>query len=264
MLKARRNPFTIELLFFDGEEAVLDWTGTDHTYGSLYYVETAKKAGTLAGLKALILLDMIGDRDLRLRRESNSTRWLTDVIWATAATLGYERYFVNEHFSVGGDDHFEFLAAGIPAVDIIDFEFPAWHTAGDNLDAVSAQNYVAEYKKRSFELLDIREGSRVLEVGCGTAQVTAALQRASPHLSLTASEALREGLVLAGRNAPGAELVQAARGLRPGIRTLLTTGFAEASLRNQAQFADAGDIITKHYRRQDLARKLRSVLGLSS
>ena len=62
----------------------------------------------------------------------------------------------------------------------------------------------------------------------------------------------------------GTELVQAARRLRPSIRTLLTTGFAEGSLRNQAQFADAGDIITKPYRRQDLARKLRSVLGLKA
>ena len=62
----------------------------------------------------------------------------------------------------------------------------------------------------------------------------------------------------------GAELVQAARRQRPGIKTLLTTGFAEASLRNQVQFADAGEIITKPYRRQDLARKIRSVLGLKA
>jgi CheY-like chemotaxis protein len=62
----------------------------------------------------------------------------------------------------------------------------------------------------------------------------------------------------------GTELVQAARHIRPGIKTLLTTGFAEASLRNQVQFADAGEIITKPYRRQDLARKLRTVLGLGS
>jgi CheY-like chemotaxis protein len=62
----------------------------------------------------------------------------------------------------------------------------------------------------------------------------------------------------------GTDLVQAARRLRPGIKTLLTTGFAEASLRNQAQFADAGEILTKPYRRQDLARKIRSILGPAS
>jgi CheY-like chemotaxis protein len=62
----------------------------------------------------------------------------------------------------------------------------------------------------------------------------------------------------------GTDLVQAARRLRPGIKTLLTTGFAEASLRNQVQFADAGEILTKPYRRQDLARKIRSILGFNS
>lgn len=140
VLNQRKNPFTIELLFFDGEEAVIEWTGNDHTYGSRHYVESAKKAGTLAGLKALVLLDLIGDRDLRIRRESNSTEWLTDVIWTAAARLGYQRYFVDEEFTVGGDDHFEFLAAGVPAVDIIDLDYRAWHTADDDLPAVSARS----------------------------------------------------------------------------------------------------------------------------
>jgi len=62
----------------------------------------------------------------------------------------------------------------------------------------------------------------------------------------------------------GIDLLDEARRLRPGIKTLLTTGFAEASLRNQAQFAGAGEILSKPYRRQDLARKVRSVLGLSA
>ena len=62
----------------------------------------------------------------------------------------------------------------------------------------------------------------------------------------------------------GTELVHAARHLRPGIKTLLTTGFAEASLRSQAQFADAGEILSKPYRRQDFARKIRTILGLSA
>jgi glutaminyl-peptide cyclotransferase len=140
VLNQRKNPFTIELLFFDGEEAVIDWSGTDHTYGSRHYVESAKKTGTLAGLKALVLLDLIGDRDLRIRRETNSTDWLTDVIWAGAARLGYQRYFVDEEFTIGGDDHFEFLAAGVPSVDIIDLDYPAWHTVNDDLPAVSARS----------------------------------------------------------------------------------------------------------------------------
>lgn len=139
-LKGRPNPFTIELLFFDGEEAVIEWHGTDNTYGSRHYVQAAQKAGTLGGLRAFVLLDMIGDRHLNIRREDSSTSWLTDLIWAAAKRLGHVAAFSNKSFSIGGDDHYPFLAAGIPAVDVIDFDYPAWHTAGDTLDAVSARS----------------------------------------------------------------------------------------------------------------------------
>jgi Zn-dependent M28 family amino/carboxypeptidase len=140
VMKALPHEYTIELLFFDGEEAVIEWVGNDNTYGSRHYVEVAKKNGTLSSLKALVLLDMIGDRNLNIRRESTSTRWLNDVIWASAKKLGYVREFLNEEFAIGGDDHFPFLAAGVPAVDIIDFDYPAWHTAQDDLDHVSARS----------------------------------------------------------------------------------------------------------------------------
>ena len=71
MLKARKNPFTIELLFLDGEEAFIDWyLGDDHTYGSRHYVQEAKRTGDLARIKAMILVDMIGDRDLVIKRET--------------------------------------------------------------------------------------------------------------------------------------------------------------------------------------------------
>ena len=90
VIKARGQlPFTIELLFLDGEEAVVEWQGTDNTYGSRYYVEAARKSGSLKSLRAFILLDMIGDRNLTIRRESNSTRWLTDIVWGTAKKLGH-------------------------------------------------------------------------------------------------------------------------------------------------------------------------------
>ena len=140
VLKARKNPFTINLLFFDGEEAVAEWQGLDNTYGSRYYVQAAQKAGTLRGLKAFILLDMVGDRNLNIRRETTSTRWLTDLIWAAAKRIGHGTAFIDEPFSVGGDDHYPFLAAGVPAVDIIDLDYAAWHTPGDTIDAVSARS----------------------------------------------------------------------------------------------------------------------------
>ena len=136
-LHARPRPFTIELLFLDGEEAVIEWSATDSTYGSRYYVAQAQKAGTLAGIKAFMLLDMIGDRNLNIRRESNSTPWLTDAIWAAARRIGHGRHFLAESTPIE-DDHLPFLQAGVPSVDIIDLDYPAWHTANDTLDAVSA------------------------------------------------------------------------------------------------------------------------------
>jgi Zn-dependent M28 family amino/carboxypeptidase len=140
VLKARRNGFTIELLFLDGEEAVNEvWAGTDNTYGSRHYVEAAKRAGSLATLKALVLIDMIGDRDLRIKRDTNSTPWLTDVIWDAARKLKLDSYFVPAATEID-DDHVPFVKAGVPSVDIIDLEYPQWHTAEDNLDAVSARS----------------------------------------------------------------------------------------------------------------------------
>lgn len=139
-LKARRNANTIELIFFDGEEATLrDWGGTDHTYGSQYYVDNAKKAGTLAGLKAMILVDMIGERSPRFLKEGRSTRWLTDEIWAAAQKLGHGSVFVNDITPIE-DDHVPFLAAGVPSTDIIDLDYPAWHTADDTLEQTSARS----------------------------------------------------------------------------------------------------------------------------
>jgi Zn-dependent M28 family amino/carboxypeptidase len=140
LLQGRQNEYTIELLFFDGEEAIVDWyKNNDNTYGSRHYVETAQKAGTLTTLKALVLLDMIGDRNLNIRRDSNSTPWLTDIIWASAAKLGYRTNFLSEETTID-DDHVPFMKAGIPSVDIIDLDYTAWHTPEDDLDRVSARS----------------------------------------------------------------------------------------------------------------------------
>jgi len=140
VLKARQNDYAIELIFLDGEEAVnTEWRDPDNTYGSKYYVRAARQAGTLAGLEALVLLDMIGDRNLDIRRDSNSTRWLTDIVWGSAAKLGYGATFLPDEFAVE-DDHLPFLAAGVPSVDIIDLDYPQWHTAADDLDHVSARS----------------------------------------------------------------------------------------------------------------------------
>jgi len=157
VIKARKQlPFTIELLFLDGEEAVIEWQGTDNTYGSRYYVEAARKSGSLKSLRALILLDMIGDRNLTIRRESNSTRWLTDIVWATAKKLGHKA-FMDEETTVE-DDHIPFLKAGVPSLDIIDLDYPQWHTAEDTLDAVGARSLqvVGETVVAALPLIEAR------------------------------------------------------------------------------------------------------------
>jgi hypothetical protein len=140
VLKGRRNPMTIELLFLDGEEARMpDWHGTDNTYGSRHYVETARHDGSLAALKALVLIDMIGDRDLDIRRDANSTPWLTNLIWDAAKQKQLDGVFLADTTRIE-DDHLPFLAAGVPSVDIIDLDYEQWHTAKDTLDAVSARS----------------------------------------------------------------------------------------------------------------------------
>ena len=135
VLKGRSNAVSIELLFLDGEEAIGEWE-TGNTYGSRYYVDTARRAGTLNQIKAMILVDMVADQDLGIKRESRSTAWLTDAIWSAARRLN-RREFLPDSMAID-DDHLPFLAAGVPAVDIIDLDYPWWHQPGDTLDKVSA------------------------------------------------------------------------------------------------------------------------------
>jgi hypothetical protein len=141
-LKGRQNEFTIELLFLDGEEAVnWEWRDPDNTYGSRHYVNAARQANTLKTIKALILLDMIGDKDLVIERDATSTPWLVDLVWEAAARLGHRGVFTNR-IGAFEDDHVPFLAAGIPSIDIIDLNNYAryWHTAQDDLAHVSEKS----------------------------------------------------------------------------------------------------------------------------
>ena len=137
VLKGRQNALPIEILFLDGEEAFGEWE-TGNTFGSRHYVATAQKAGTVKDIKALILVDMIADADLVVKRESNSTPWLTDAIWSAARELKRSE-FVSESTPIS-DDHLPFLEAGVPAVDVIDLDYPDWHKPGDTLDKVSPRS----------------------------------------------------------------------------------------------------------------------------
>ncbi|PYS25605.1 MAG: hypothetical protein DMG11_22530 [Acidobacteria bacterium] len=130
---------TLEFVFFDGEEAVVEWTADDSVYGSRHDVDRRYRNNSLRDLKALILVDMIGDKNLNIRREVQSTDWLKSIIWNTARSLGYTREFPNEDHEVA-DDHIPYLKAGVPSVDLIDFDYPYWHTAGDTLDKTSGHS----------------------------------------------------------------------------------------------------------------------------
>jgi Zn-dependent M28 family amino/carboxypeptidase len=143
VLKSRKNPLTMEILFLDGEEAVREWQGNDHTYGSRHYVQAATAAGTLKQIRAMVLVDMMGCRDLMLDRESNSTPWLVDALWKSATKLGVQDHFSRRPAPIE-DDHIPFLEAGVQAVDLIDLNHYAeagwWHTREDTLDKTSANS----------------------------------------------------------------------------------------------------------------------------
>ncbi len=136
LLCARKNAETIWLAFFDGEEAFdLNWADPDNTYGSREMAASLALSGDLRRVKAMILVDMVGPTNPIFKRESNSTPWLTDILWSTAARLGYEHVFVNDGANIE-DDHLSFLKRDVPAADIIDLEVPYWHTTQDTLDKV--------------------------------------------------------------------------------------------------------------------------------
>jgi glutaminyl-peptide cyclotransferase len=136
LLCARKNVETIWLAFFDGEEAFNpNWADPDNTYGSRELAASLALSGDLRRVKAMILVDMVGPTNPVFKREINSTPWLSDILWSTAARLGYGKVFVNDGANIE-DDHLSFLKRDIPSVDIIDLEVPYWHTTQDTLDKV--------------------------------------------------------------------------------------------------------------------------------
>ena len=136
---ARKNAATILLAFFDGEEDFnLNWTNRDNTYGSRELAASLALSGDLRRVKAMILVDMVGPTNAIYRRESNSTPWLTELIWSTAARLGYGKVFINDSNAIE-DDHLPFLQRNVPSADVIDFEnsvLEYWHTPRDTLDKI--------------------------------------------------------------------------------------------------------------------------------
>ena len=136
-LGKRRREFTYWIVLFDGEEARREWSPTDGIYGSRHFVQSLVRDGRLTRVRAVVVVDMIGDRELDIRREAASTAWLTDVLWGSARRLGHQSQFLDEVLAVE-DDHVPFLKAGIPSALVIDFDYGSyWHTPQDTLDKLS-------------------------------------------------------------------------------------------------------------------------------
>ena len=127
-------PANVWLVFFDGEDdgGIEGW---DWILGSRGFVDRlVEKPDTV------VILDMIGDRDLNIYWEKNSDPILSKEIWDIAKDLGYSSQFIPIRKHRILDDHIPFIEAGIPAVDIIDFDYPYWHTTSDSIDKISAES----------------------------------------------------------------------------------------------------------------------------
>lgn len=133
----------IYLVFFDGEEAFGEWSDTNGIYGSRHLAEKWSNDGMLTRIKALINVDMIGDKDLGILEDTNSSRSLLRLVWQTANDLGYGKYFL-ESATAMEDDHMPFVRKGVNALDLIDFDYGPnnayWHDEKDTMDKVSAHS----------------------------------------------------------------------------------------------------------------------------
>jgi glutaminyl-peptide cyclotransferase len=153
--------YSVWLVFFDGEEAFKEWSDSDSTYGSRHLAAKWENDGTLRRIKAFIILDMIGDKDLDIQRDSNSTGWLLDLIQHAAAKNGDQSYFFQEQ-TTDSDDHLPFVKRGVPSADIIDLNYgyqnAYWHTAQDTMDKISAKSLtiVGNTMLETIRLLNLR------------------------------------------------------------------------------------------------------------
>jgi Zn-dependent M28 family amino/carboxypeptidase len=133
----------IILVWFDGEEAFGEWSDTNGIYGSKHLADKWSREGKLGRIKALINVDMIGDKDLGILEEGNSSAALLKLVWQTAHDLGYGKYFLDSGFATE-DDHLPFLRKGVNALDLIDFDYGPnneyWHTEKDTMDKLSAHS----------------------------------------------------------------------------------------------------------------------------
>ncbi len=157
----KREGYSVWLVWLDGEEAVREWSATDGLYGSRHLAEKWQKDGTLKRIQAFLLADMVGDADLNIERDGNSTPWLLDLVLAAATRLGYQSHFYRRSVTIE-DDHLPFARAGVAVADLIDFDYGYnnvfHHTPDDTLDKLSPRSLeiVGNVLLETVRLLDAR------------------------------------------------------------------------------------------------------------
>jgi len=158
--------YSVWLVFFDGEEAIERWQGTDNTYGSRHLAAKWGQDGTLKRIKAYMLADMLGDKDLNVQKESQSTPWLINLVAEAARITGHAKYFFQTEGAVS-DDHLPFVQRGVPSIDVIDIDYGPHtqelpdgyhHTAQDTMDKISAKSLTVagDVFLESIKLIDQR------------------------------------------------------------------------------------------------------------
>ncbi|MGA3134549.1 MAG: M28 family peptidase [Terracidiphilus sp.] len=153
--------YSVWLLFDDGEEAIQSWTDSDSTYGTKHLAARWARDGTLGRIKAFILADMIGDKDLDIQHDTNSTDWLVAVVRQAAKKFGYQRYFFQKEEPIQ-DDHLPFVDRGVPSIDIIDLDYGPnnsyHHTDKDTMDKISAHSLTidGDVFMETIRLIDLR------------------------------------------------------------------------------------------------------------
>jgi glutaminyl-peptide cyclotransferase len=165
-LAGQKAKMQIWLVWTDLEEAIKSFEGEDGLYGSRHLAKKLSANGTSPRVSGFFLLDMIGDKDLSVARETGSARWLQDFIAKAAADLGYSQYFFRYEMGII-DDHVPFIEAGIPSVDVVDAMYgrlgPKFdsmgefhHANSDTMDKVSAHSLeiVGRTILRTVELID--------------------------------------------------------------------------------------------------------------
>ncbi len=139
----KREGYSIWLVWDDAEEAVKQWSETDSLYGIRHLAEKWQHDGTMKKVKAFLLADMIGDADLNIERDQNSTPWLEDLVYKAATLRGYQSHFFARTDAIN-DDHLPFMKLGVPCADLIDLSYGYnnvfWHTPEDTVDKLSPKS----------------------------------------------------------------------------------------------------------------------------